>query len=108
MSEWLTRAVKGQIAMGAYNFRMYTKLGGKHFPFNNSYCHVMADLQCCPKQTFLPGLTDRLCDETDDLTALCPNACWDQSLHYYYTIKKKKTWMKNMNESVLKSSVLTG
>lgn len=58
MSEWLTWAVKGHIAAGASNFRMYTKQGGEHFDFNYSYCHVMADLRRSPKQTFLRGLTD--------------------------------------------------
>lgn len=42
-------------AVGAYRFRMYTMLP---FAFNNSYCHVVDDLQCSVKQTFLLGLTD--------------------------------------------------
>lgn len=80
MSEWLTWAVKGHIAAGASNFRMYTKQGGKHFDFNNSYCHVMADLRRSPKQTFLRGLTDMARDGQMTSLLSAPKACWDQIL----------------------------
>lgn len=51
-------AVRGHVAAGAHHSRMYTRQGGGRSAFNNSYCHVMADLQCRLKQTFLQGLTD--------------------------------------------------